>query len=97
MGSAERREKMKKTRAIVKKWIVCILIFMAIIIPAVVFSQKIGRTLTIILVIVSFIPLAAAGMPFFGKRDRDVIQEEYEEAQRLEEYKRREEWKNKTL
>lgn len=88
---------MTKTKAIVKKWVICILIFLAIIIPTVVFSDKIGKPLTIILVIVSYIVLFMASIPSFKHRDSQEMQDEYEEAQRFEEYKRREEWKNKTL
>ena len=97
MGKAERNYNMTKTKAIVKKWVICTLIFLAIIIPTAVFSDKIGKPLTIILAIVSFIVLFFASIPSFSHSDRQEIREEYEEAQRFEEYKRREEWKNKTL
>lgn len=63
----------------------------------IVFRDAWGKPVTVIAAVLSFAPMWLVSFPAVIERDRATVMRESEEEQSLENYKRREKWKNRTL
>lgn len=88
---------MKKSQKILIRQISCFLLFVSVLTLSIFFRDALGKPLTVIIAMLSFIPVAVVTFPPIMKRDRETLLAEAEAEQSLENYRRREEHKNRTL